>query len=180
MEEASVGILPPFLSDAITFLGVVLSIILLIAFAYIWSTQRQDREDIAKLSAGFKQLSKKVKVLEENSAQTTVVKQEENVPNAESFGMSIEKKVQPVESEPIENENISKNIWETFLENYNHIAESMAVPGQLKACENFVADNDLKILVYTGDMKFDNNIAMFYIIPLMIFCLEKYIERVLR
>ena len=154
MEEASVGILPPFLSDAITFLGVVLSIILLIAFAYIWSTQRQDREDIAKLSAGFKQLSKKVKVLEENSGQTTVVKQEENLPNAEPFGMAIEKKVQPVESEPIENENISKNVWETFLENYNHIAESMAVPGQLKACENFVSENNLKILAYIGNMKF--------------------------
>ena len=30
------------------------------------------------------------------------------------------------------------------------------------------------------NMRFDNNIAMFYIIPIMIFCLEKYIERVLR
>ena len=40
------------------------------------------------------------------------------------------------------------------MESYNHIAASMAVPGQLKACENFVIENRLKILVYTGSMNF--------------------------
>jgi hypothetical protein len=29
-------------------------------------------------------------------------------------------------------------------------------------------------------IRFDNNIAMFYILPLLIFCLERYIERALR
>ena len=151
MEEASVSILPPFLSDILMFLGIVLSIILLVAISYIWSTQRQDREDISKLSSDFKQLSKKVKMLEDNSNEkTTEITETKNVSekiNIEPIKTPIEKKSQIIYDK-------EKEVWKSFLEDYNHIAESMAVPGQLRACENFVADNNLKILVYTGDMKF--------------------------
>ena len=150
MEEATTGILPAFLSDILMFLGVVLSLILLVVISYIWSVQRQDREDISKLSSDFKQLSKKVKFLEDASNEkitTKTVSKSETSDNESLFEDSNDIKKQPIE-------NKIKPVWDTFLENYNHIAESMAVPGQLKACENFVADNDLKILVYTGDMKF--------------------------
>ncbi|MBR1727995.1 MAG: hypothetical protein IJ728_00490 [Selenomonadaceae bacterium] len=153
MEETSSGLLPPILSDIFIFLGVVLSLILLIAFAYIWSTQRQDREDIRRLFFDMKNLSQKVKDLETGLTGKSEVKKDEpkampeiKLPEPEPKQIVDKKKLIP-------EEKIS-HIWDEFLENYNHIAESMAVPGQLRACENFVSENALKILVYIGSMKF--------------------------
>jgi len=160
MEDVPVGIMSPFFSDLLTLLSIILSIILLIALSYIWSTQRQDKDDIEKLSTTMKNLSKKIKDLETaDSDKSSLKEMEGNLSKTISTGTLKETPIQTPEiskiSEPKDNQvKISRNPWATFLENYNHIAESMAVPGQLKACENFVAENNLKILVYTGNMNF--------------------------
>ena len=156
MEEVPVGILSPLVSDSITLLSIVLSIILLIALSYIWSIQRQDREDIKNLSNIVKGLTKKIKELEG-------VHEEKNIPvGTEKILKDVPMNIPTVSSEPViepqqpikEQVKVSTNPWADFLESYNHIAASMAVPGQLKACENFVVENKLKILVYTGSMNF--------------------------
>ena len=156
MEEVPVGILSPLLSDSITLLSIVLSIILLIALSYIWSTQRQDREDITKLSTTVKGLTKKIKELE-------AAHEEKNIPvEKEKILKDVPMNIPSVSSEPViepqqpikEQVKVSSSPWADFLESYNHIAASMAVPGQLKACENFVVENKLKILIYTGSMNF--------------------------
>ncbi len=152
MEETSASILPPFLSDVFVFLGVVLSIILLIALSYIWSTQRQDREILDKLSADMKNLAKRVSGLENASAsiEKTEDKKIEKVPEKKPVEIPVEKEKPP--TAPAVNK--TSRPWDDFLENYNLIAASMAVPGQLRACENFVSENNLKVLAYVGNMKF--------------------------
>lgn len=153
MEEVPIGILSPLVSDSLTVLSIVLSIILLIALSYIWSIQRQDREDIAKLSTAVKGLSKKIKELESISNEKDAPMETEKVLKDVSINIPNESKIETQQTieEPVK---LPNNPWADFLESYNHIAASMAVPGQLKACENFVVENNLKILVYTGSMNF--------------------------
>ena len=153
MEESAVGILPPALLDVLIFLSIVLSIILLIALSYVWSIQRQDRADIAKLSSSIKNLSKKIMELESANNKQDLKPDKEDVVKVISNDNSINStiKTKSVVPEPVKK---IENPWASFLEDYNHIAASMAVPGQLKACEKFVAENKLKILIYTGSMNF--------------------------
>ena len=162
MEEAPIGILSPFFSDLLTFLSIVLSVILLIALSYIWSTQRQDKEAIARLSTLVKNLSTKMKELDNLSHEKSMSNEKDTPKETEKISKSIsmdisnipDKTVKEVQDVTEEQPKIPKALWAAFLVNYNHIAESMAVPGQLKACENFVAENKLKILVYAGNMNF--------------------------
>ena len=146
MDESTAG-LSPFLSIALTFLSIALSVMLLIAMSYLWSTRKQDRDEMKILSANMKQLSKKVKELDAAINNENTIPKVDTVPSAEPFGIPIEQPKTVADKKIVQP-------WATFLEDYNHIAESMAVPGQLKACENFVKENNLKILIYSGHMKF--------------------------
>ena len=153
MEEIPVGIMSPLLSDSLTLLSIVLSIILLIALSYIWSIQRQDRDDIAKLSNTVKNLSKKLKDIETLQIEKNSSKETEKI--SKDISVKVDNEPKTETKNFITNQvQIPRNLWADFLESYNHIAESMAVPGQLKACENFVNENNLKILVYNGSMNF--------------------------
>ena len=153
MEEVPVGILSPLVSDSVTLLSIVLSIILLIALSYIWSIQRQDKDDIAKLSNAVKGLSKKIKDLETMHDEKKPLEKTETILKDIPINIPTEPAIET--QQPIKEQvKISNNPWTDFLESYNHIAASMAVPGQLKACENFVVENKLKILIYTGSMNF--------------------------
>ena len=150
MEEEVVSILPPIVADVLLILSIALGIILLVAFSYLWSARRQDREDIEKLMANMKDLSKKIKDLETSMNETSDSKKVEELPEVEPFGIAIDKKTESDKH----NEEKTQQPWDSFIEDYNHIAKSMAVPGQLKACENFVKENGLKILIYDVNIKF--------------------------
>ena len=159
MEEAPIGILSPFFSDLLTLLSIILSVILLIALSYIWSTQRQDREVISRLSTLVKNLSNRIKELENPTNEKALSNEKGSTKEAEKISKAVpmnipDKPVKGIQEVSEELPKIPKALWATFLVDYNHIAESMAVPGQLKACENFVAENKLKILVYAGNMNF--------------------------
>ena len=169
MAESSTGLLPPILSDMMLFVSVILSLILLVAISYIWSTRKQDSEELSKLSADVKNLSKKVKDLDSAINMESPSKTTEEIPEAEPFGISINKNsndqkntdvspvnksIDSVDSKQSTDEKKISPPWTSFLEDYNHIAASMAVPGQLKACESFVLENKLKLLAYSGNMNF--------------------------
>lgn len=140
MEEVPVEIISPTLSSILLFLSLALGVILLIAFAYLWSIRRQDREELERLSIIVKNLSKKIKELENPLDEKSDVKKVDTVLEAEPFGI-------PIDKDSSSSKNEVQVSWESFIENYNHIAKSMAVPGQLKACENFVTENNLTILI---------------------------------
>ena len=148
MEEASVEILSPILSTILLFLSIALGVILLIAFAYLWSMQKQDREELERLSIIVKNLSKKIKELENPMPEKNDLKKIDKIVEAKPVEIPIEKNT----SSSLKDD--SQSSWELFIENYNHIAKSMAVPGQLKACENFVAENKLTILICGSNAKF--------------------------
>ena len=143
-ETATQGIISPVLSDALVFLNLALSIILLFAFAYLWTTRHQTGE-IAKLNDKVKRLSNDFKILEEKFQEVKPPKKIENVPAVEAFGVNFAAKKEAAVAPKIPS---GTQVWSKFVDDYNYIAASMLVPGQEKACQKFVDDNDLSMLKF--------------------------------
>lgn len=144
-ETATQGIISPVLSDALVFLNLTLSIILLCAFAYLFSTRHQTGE-IAKLNDKIKRLSNEFKILEEKFQEIKPMKKVESVPEPEAFGFDFGKKKAAAAVAP--KISVGSQVWSKFIDDYNYIAASMLVPGQAKACQKFVDDNDLSLLKF--------------------------------
>lgn len=144
MEETAVqGILPPMMSDILILMNIAMSVVLMFACAYL-ATRNQNSE-IRQLNDKIKKLSQEIKSLDERIGRPQ--KKVDTVIEAEPFGISTKF--------PRQDPNETKmGVWEKFVENYNLIAASMMVPGQLKACQKFVEDNGLRMLQYSGMMNF--------------------------
>ena len=114
-------------------LGLVLDVLLLIAVAYLWSTRHQDRKSLArleKLPAEVKRLSEAVEKLESQMAPP-----EEELPETPS---EPEAPAQPMADEVV---------WKPFVDDFNHLANSMNVPGAKEACGNFTKSKNIKMLI---------------------------------
>ena len=142
-ETAAQGIFSPVLSDTLVVLNVVLSVILLAAFAYLFATRHQTGE-IAQLKSRIKKISADLKALEEQVQEIKPPKKVDTVPDAEAFGMNFSKKEPPAVAPKIP---VGDQVWSGFVAEYNHIAGSMLVPGQVEACQKFVGENNLRLLM---------------------------------
>lgn len=142
-ETATQGIFSPVLSDTLLVLNIVLSVILLCAFAYLWATRNQTGE-IAQLTERVKKLSSNLKALEEKLKEPPPPKKVETVPEPDAFGMDFSKKEKPAVAPQIP---VGDQVWSVFVAEYNHIAASMLVPGQVEACQKFVGENNLRLLM---------------------------------
>jgi len=143
MEETATGILPPILSDVLLFLNIAISVMLMFAVAYL--VTRNNNEELRQMNGKIKKLSNEVKSLEEKLKERPQ-KKVDTVLTAEPFGIN--------PNLPREDPNEMSGVWKKFVENYNLIAASMQVPGQLKACKKFVDDNELRMLQCLGTMNF--------------------------
>lgn len=148
MEETAAvqGLFPPLMSDMMTLLSIALNILLMFAVAYLWAT-RNAGNNLKDVEEKIKKQANRIKKLEESVQEIKPHKVVDTVIEAEPFGI---KPNEPRE-EPMD---ISVIGLQKFIEAYNHIAASMSVPGQLKACEKFVGDHGLRMLLYGGVMTF--------------------------
>lgn len=155
-ETATQGILSPVLSDTLLFLNLALSVILLFAFSYLWTTRHQTGE-IAQLKDRIKKLAADLKALEGTVQEIKPPKKVDTVPEADAFGMSFAKKEPATVAPKIPT---GSQAWSKFIDDYNHIAASMLVPGQLQACQKFVEENNLRILIrgVTGNFLGTNSV----------------------
>ncbi|MBR4903547.1 MAG: hypothetical protein IKZ53_02670 [Selenomonadaceae bacterium] len=143
MEESSV------LSETLNFLSLGLSVVLLLAVAYLWSQNSRKTEELKLLQSDSKKLKKKLKTLEEKVSEIREPKVISEVPQIEAFGIGSD------ESRDLEMLSMaSKSLWENFIQDYNDFAAELASPGQLRKCEKFVRENKLKILTYGNSKTF--------------------------
>ena len=147
MEEtvATQGILPPMMADMLLFLNIAMSVVIMFAVAYLALTRNQDSK-FRNLEDKIKRVANDLKILEGKVQEWKPPKKVDTVPFAEPFGI----KPGAARTNPSDN----SNLWRDFVEDYNHIAASMLVPGQLKACQKFVEENNLRMLQYAGMMNF--------------------------
>lgn len=146
MEETTVqGFFPPMMSDMLIMLSIVLNVILMFAVAYLMLTRNQDGK-FRQLDDRIKRVANDLKILDEKVRGMKPPKKVDTVPDAQPFGIN--------PNAPREDPSDVSGIWKRFVDNYNFLAASMMVPGQLKACQKFVEDNGLRMLNYAGMMNF--------------------------
>ena len=146
MEEAAVS---PIFSEALNFLSLGLSVVLLFAVAYLWSSNSNKTAELEKLKADVQRMKKTLSKVQEKVNQFREPKVVSEAVQIEPFGLNLSEplssKITPLEpQEP----------WLNFVDDYNKLAEEMSKPGQLMRCEKFVRNNKLRILTYGGALTF--------------------------
>lgn len=141
------------LFDTLTYLSLSLSVILLLAVAYLWSNNSRKTAELQQLQTDLQRVKKKLGALEEKVSEIREPKVISDVPQAEPFGMDFEEPKHNIGT-PLE----PQKLWLNFLEDYNKFAKELASPGQLRKCEKFVRDNKLKILTYSSASTFKHAI----------------------
>ena len=146
MEEAAVS---PLFSDALNFLALGLSVVLLFAVAYLWSSNNAKAAELERIQKDLSCMKKSLGNLEVKVSQIREPKVISAVPQIEPFGIELPD-TDHMRMTPLE----PQNPWMNFIDEYNDLAEEMSKPGQLRKCERFMNDNKLKILTYGGSMTF--------------------------
>lgn len=114
-------------------LSLTLDVLLIIAVAYVWMMWRQDHQvlrQVSALSAEMKELSKALKDLQSPEPEELPA-EEIPLPKPEAPGPVIKKEV----------------VWKPFVEEFNRFAEGMKKPGAEGACEKFVKEKKIKLLM---------------------------------
>ena len=144
MEETTV------LSDALNFLSLGLSVVLLFAVAYLWSSNGRKSAQLQQVQSDLQKVKKKLSALEEKVNEIREPTVVSDVPQAEPFGLDLDEPREFRVATPL----APQKPWLNFIKEYNEFAETLASPGQLKKCEKFVRDNKLKVLTYGSSMTF--------------------------
>ncbi len=137
MEETSA------LSNALNFLSLGLSVVLLMATAYLWSSNSRKSDELQQLQKDVQKLKKKLSTLEERVNEIREPQVISDVPEVEPFGLDLnehkEMRITPL---------APQKMWLNFVKEYNNFVEELESPGELRKCEKFVRDNKLKALTY--------------------------------
>jgi len=141
----------PLFSGVLNFLALGLSVVLLFAVAYLWSSNSRKSDELAKLQGEVRRMKKSLTTLEEKVNVIREPKVVSDVPQIEPFGLDL--------SDPQAAERITPLApqlpWLEFIEEYNKFAATCADPnarGLLKKAERFIKDNKLKILTCNSNM----------------------------
>lgn len=150
------ALLTPDTANMLIILSLALNLVLLFGFAFLWATRRRE-EQVTRLENSMQKLANNVKRLEKRIEEKNprVVN---TLPDMKPFGMdfdenSVEER-KAANAAPAEENDEYAELWKKFISEYNLLAGSMNVPKQLEACEKFVYDNALRMLLYGGAMNF--------------------------
>ena len=142
----------PMLSGVLNFLALGLSVVLLFAVAYLWSSNSRKTDELAKLQTDVRRMKKSLSTLEEKVSQFREPKVIADAVQIEPFGLDLSdpqaQRITPL---------APQDPWMEFLEEFNKFAAFCANPdarGLLKKCEKFIKDEKLKILTYGSNMTF--------------------------
>lgn len=149
MQETMVS---PMLASALNFLALGLSVVLLFAVAYLWSSNSRKTDELAKLQTDVRRMKKTLSTIEERVNQFREPKVVADAVQIEPFGLDL--------SDP-QTQRITplapQDPWMDFLEEFNKFAAVCANPnarGLLKKCERFIKDEKLKILTFSSNATF--------------------------
>ena len=149
MEEAAVS---PMFSEVLNFLSLGLSVVLLFAVAYLWSSNNNKAGELERLKADVQRMKKTVNTLKEKVELFREPKVVSEVQQAEPFGMDFS------DPFPFPTTGMTplapQEPWLNFISDYNNLVDELKKAGQLMRCEKFVRDNKLRILNYGGAMTF--------------------------
>jgi len=146
MEEVFVS---PLFSSALNFLSLGLSVVLLFAVAYLWSSNKNKTDELERIQTELRRVKKTLSTVQERVNEIREPKVVDEVPQAEPFGIDLSEprtqKITPL---------APQDPWIVFIDDFNKLAADMKNRGQQLKCEKFVREYKLRILTYGGSMIF--------------------------
>ena len=156
VEESAQLLLSPELSSTLIILSLAINVVLLLAFAYLFVSRKHD-ERFEQIDKNFKKISNTLKNLESRLQEKRPAVMH-TLPDMKPFGMDFSEEDSEETSAPAEKKNSGDTeyaeLWEKLVKEYNRLAANINVPKPLEACEKFVFDNDMRMLMYGGAMNF--------------------------
>lgn len=137
------GLFPPMVAHIVLILVGVISFVALVGISYNYSVHISNREKIAKiedLEREFKSMQREIKGIKE---QLVKYQFKEAVP----VDKGVPKSAFNVASASADEGALKQEVWQRFVDDYNNLANSMEVPKAAKACEDFVRNNRLHLLI---------------------------------
>ncbi len=127
-------------------LALTLDVLLIVAVAYVWMMWRQDHQAMKQVSALSAELKELSKMLEGLKAPEPEEPEEKEPPV-----------YKPDLPEPPGPPMKKEVVWKPFVEEFNKFAAGMKNPGSEGACERFVNENKIKLLMCLDHAAMENN-----------------------
>ncbi|MCR5758281.1 MAG: hypothetical protein K6F95_10305 [Selenomonas sp.] len=137
------GLFPPMAANVLLILVGAISMVALVGIAYTYSIAASNRRQIARIE----DIEHTIKVLQQDIRDLQRKMGEDRKGEGRQADES-SAKVRP--NSPIADTgrgNLKQEIWQGFVDDYNNLANSMNVPKAEEACDNFVHNNRVKLLI---------------------------------
>lgn len=144
------GLIPPMLSEILIIANIVLSLIMLAALIYLWTT-RGNEAQFKRLDTRIKKFSDTVKSLED-AIQNLKPQKIIEMPAVAPFGINLGA-VRDTDSESVIDISDSQK---NFVDGYNKVAANV----NSDACQSFVTANKLRLFVYDSVMTFLSTVEL--------------------
>ena len=118
MEEAA---LSPAFTEALNFLSLGLSVVLLFAVAYLWSSNSNKAAELERLKTDVQRMKKKLDKVQEKVNQFKEPKVVSDVAQIEPFGLDLSEPL-PSAISPL----APQDPWLNFVDDYNKLAAEMS------------------------------------------------------
>ena len=155
----NMALFPPLVADFLLILTGVISIVALVAAAYSWSInigQRKQLDQFAAIEAELEKVKRDLRNL-----NSKMVPPEQPAAGAES-ATALTSAVDPGPTTA----GVSQvPIWQAFLADYNSLAVSINVPKADKACELFVQNYKLSLLICVDHAAQENGQTVLKFVP---------------
>ncbi|BAL84422.1 hypothetical protein SELR_27140 [Selenomonas ruminantium subsp. lactilytica TAM6421] len=133
----------PMVANIIIILAGTISFVALIGVAYCYSILISKRDSFTKLDKFEQELKSLQQDVQELKKYVAKLQLQEAAPIDRGVPATA---VNTQKNKPAD-KTLPSEVWQKFVDDYNNLAKSMNVPKAAEACENFVRDHKLHLLV---------------------------------
>ena len=146
------GLFSPMIADTVLILVGVISLVALVGISYNYSLMFNARGKIAKIEALEQELKILQRELKELKSQMVKYQFKEAAP----IDKGVPKSAVNTAAAGAAESPLKQEVWQAFVDDYNNLARSMDVPKADKACESFVRNNRLHLLICVEPSDMEN------------------------
>ena len=150
MEAA---LFPPMAAHILLIFVGAISMVALVGIAYNYSLTRSTREKIARVE----ELERDVKILQCDIKALQDRLPKDAMPDNTDTKPAVDKAAGGALAG-----NVKQEVWQGFVDDYNNLANSMNIPKAAEACENFVRNNKVQLLVCVESQKAEDGKTLVY------------------
>ncbi len=151
---------PPMVASVLLILIGAISMVVLVGLAYNYSLVIRTREKTVKID----ELEHEVKALQREVKGLKAQLVQKDIPSdASRVQENHEQGEKQAVSAGVEEKKLKREVWQSFVDDYNNLANSMNVPKAAEACKNFVRNNKVQLLTCVASKNADSGQTPAYV-----------------